>query len=253
MVSKDLSVHYSFGIPIKTLEGGMIIDVDRYIHSPGSISGDTTKIQQFMLSLGQMSSGMEHGIFEQLYNKTGTSAVKALSVANSQGIPIYTVNAGNVANVLPVLQISEQVKTDIQNAVNAGKTVTVSKTNVTVDTWTGAGYVILDPNTGAGAYMISGGFAGGGSDVDLNLIISKLHCILTVISDIIIVVASFYALAYVATELIVLVAGLAVAVEILAIAGYTMEILFFEIVFSIIYSVLLTLFDKLEEDWKQCF
>ena len=168
MVSKDLSVSYIFGIPIKTLEGGLIIDVDRYIHSPVSKSGDTTKPQQFMLSLGQMSSGMEHGIFEQLYNKTGTSAVKALSVANSQGIPIYTVSASNIANVLPVLQISDQVKTDIQNAVNAGKTVTVSKTNVTVDTWNGVGYVILDPNTGAGAYMISGGYAGGWSDINLS-------------------------------------------------------------------------------------
>jgi len=252
MVSKDLSVSYIFGIPIKTLEGGLIIDVDRYIHSPVSKSGDTTKTQQFMLSLGQMSSGMEHGIFEQLYNKTGTSAVKALSVANSQGIPIYTIDSSNINNILSALQVSSQVKTDIQNAVNAGKIVTVSKTNVTVDTWTGAGYVILDPNTGAGAYMISGGFAGGGSDVSLNLIISKLHCIITVISDIILVVASFYALAYIAAELLVLIVSLAVAVEILAIAGITMETLFFMIVFSILVYAIITLSDKFIRDWESC-
>jgi hypothetical protein len=141
----------------------MFIYVDRYIHSPVSKTGDKTKEQQFMLNLGQMSSGMEHGIFEQLYKKTGTSAVKALSVANSQGIPIYTINTNNIANVLPQLQISSEVKNDIQNAVNANKVVTVSKTNVTIDTWTGVGYILLDQNTGAGAYMISGGLAGGSS------------------------------------------------------------------------------------------
>jgi hypothetical protein len=52
-------------------------------------------------------------------------------------------------------------KTDIRNAVNAGKVVTVSKTNITYNGWTGCGYIIIDPDTGAGAYMISGGMSGG--------------------------------------------------------------------------------------------
>lgn len=189
MVSKDISVSYTFGIPIKALEGGLTIDVDRYIHSPVSISGDTTKTQQFMLSLGQISSGMEHGIFEQLYNKTGTSAVKALSVANSQGIPIYTMNANNMANVLPALQVSDQVKTDIQNAVNAGKIVTVSKTNVTIGTWNGVGYIILEQNTGAAAYMISDGFAGGEGDVSNDEIVSSWQRILMIIASTALVVS----------------------------------------------------------------
>jgi hypothetical protein len=170
IVSKEISVSYTFGIPVKAEESGLIIDVDRNIYSPVSKSGDKTKPQQFMLISGQMSSGMEHGIFEQMYKKQGTSAVKALSVANSQGIPIYTVNKDNINAILPVLQVSSEVKTDIQNAVNAGKVVTVSKTNVTIDTWTGVGYILLDPNTGAGAYMISGGFAGGGANVLNNAI-----------------------------------------------------------------------------------
>lgn len=50
--------------------------------------------------------------------------------ANDQGIPIYTVNQANIATILPQLQIDQQVKTDIQNAVNSGKVVMVSKTNI---------------------------------------------------------------------------------------------------------------------------
>lgn len=54
----------------------------------------------------------------------------------------------------------EMVKADIQNGVNAGKEVTVSKTEINFNGWTGCGYIIIDPNTGAGAYMISGGMNG---------------------------------------------------------------------------------------------
>ena len=50
---------------------------------------------------------------------------------------------------------------DIRNGVNAGKTVTVSERPITLNGWTGTGYTILDPYSGAGAYMIGGGLDGG--------------------------------------------------------------------------------------------
>ena len=51
--------------------------------------------------------------------------------------------------------------TDIRNGVNAGKTVTVHDTQITLNGWSGTGYTILDPESGAGAYMIGGGLDGG--------------------------------------------------------------------------------------------
>lgn len=60
------------------------------------------------------------------------------------------------------------MKDDIQNAINAGKVVTVSKTNITHNGWTGCGYIITNPETGAGAYMISGGISGSDTKVDKN-------------------------------------------------------------------------------------
>ena len=72
-------------------------------------------------------------------------------------MPIYTIRQSNIDTVLPQLQIGADVKSDIANAVNAGKQVTVSKSNINLNGWTGCGYIITDPLTGAGAYMISGG------------------------------------------------------------------------------------------------
>ncbi len=84
-----------------------------------------------------MGSSIEHGIFEQMYGKTGTSAVKVLSVANSERIPFYSVDATNIDDVLPGLEVSEDVKVDIQNAINSGKKVIVPETEVVVDRWRG--------------------------------------------------------------------------------------------------------------------
>lgn len=76
-------------------------------------------------------------------------------------MPIYTIKQSNINTILPQLQVDDNVKAAIQNAVNAGKEVTVSKTNITLNGWTGCGYIITNPDTGAGAYMISGGLSGG--------------------------------------------------------------------------------------------
>jgi hypothetical protein len=53
---------------------------------------------------------------------------------------------------------------DIVAAVEAGKTVLVSAREVVRDTWAGVGYIIQDPVTGAGAYLIEGGLNGGAED-----------------------------------------------------------------------------------------
>lgn len=51
--------------------------------------------------------------------------------------------------------------TDIRNAVAAGKIVTTSEKSINFNGWKGSGYIITDPSTGSGAYMISGGLNGG--------------------------------------------------------------------------------------------
>jgi hypothetical protein len=70
------------------------------------------------------------------------------------------------------LQIDDAIRMEIQNALNAGRTVTVHEAPITVSGWTGTGYIIDNPATGAGAYKISGGANGG-------MIITALATIVT--------------------------------------------------------------------------
>ncbi len=163
--SFELKRNFAFGIPISVSSGGLAMDADRLYSLVKSLDGNTEKSKQFFLSSGMNGSALEHSVPEQLFSTQGNpaqgiSAVKALQIANEQGIPIYTINQTNINTILPQLQVDGDVKADIQNAVNAGKEVTVSKSNINFNGWNGCGYIIIDPATGAGAYMISGGMSG---------------------------------------------------------------------------------------------
>ena len=59
------------------------------------------------------------------------------------------------------ITVSDQVKKDIRSAVNAGRIVIIPEKEITINQWSGIGYMVLDPDTYACGYMISGGMAGG--------------------------------------------------------------------------------------------
>ena len=165
ITSVDLIVWYDWlGNPVDLDAGGMSIDVDRnVIAQAGEDSNVTTS---FMHSTGMTGSTLEHGIFEQLYNVTSVSAMKILQEANNRGIPIYTINQTNVDEILPILQLPDSIKNWIRSDINAGRIVIVPKQEIQIEDWEGTGWIVTDPDTGAGAYYISGGLTGilaGGS------------------------------------------------------------------------------------------
>ncbi|ACM21809.1 transglutaminase/protease-like domain protein [Geotalea daltonii FRC-32] len=161
-----LRVAMFFGIPRFVSTGGLNMDADYLMQVVKAKDGNNDTAKQYMLSSGMTSSALEHSVPEQLFSTPenqaqAISTVKALKIANDQGIPIYTINQQNVSALMPQLQLDQQTKEDISNAVNAGKVVTVSKTNINFNGWVGCGYIITNPETCAGAYMINGAMNGG--------------------------------------------------------------------------------------------
>jgi len=156
-------ISYAFDAPITAKPGGFMLDVARSVLTPVSSSGDKEAERALSLSIGITSSYLEGAVFEQLFQRPGrgVSAAHILEAANKQGIPVYQVTQGNLATLLPLLAVSAQVRDDIQIAVLGGRVVYVPRAEVTVNGWTGTGYFIIDPASGAGAFLISGGLAGG--------------------------------------------------------------------------------------------
>lgn len=119
---------------------------------------------------------MNHLVPEQMFSKEehqaqGISAVKALALASQQGQKIWTINRSNINLALSRINLGADAENDIRNAVNAGKIATAHEARINFNGWVGEGYTLIDPQTGAGGYIISGGGNGGVLDVDPSKII----------------------------------------------------------------------------------
>ena len=167
IIGSDVKVGYLWGLPRTFSFAGFFIDVDRNVHSTAAKDGDNNKAIAFNINSGYNSSAMEHALWEQIHNLPAVSAVRIHQLANQIGIPIHRIDQSNISEILPMLQISNEAKADILNAANSGKMVYVPQTNIQYYDWAGTAFIILDPSTGAGGYIISGGLSGGGSALSL--------------------------------------------------------------------------------------
>lgn len=160
IATQGLVFTYGFGgIPNQTLGGGMSFDIQQNVVSAFSLDGDARDPITFLQTSGYFGSALEHSLFENI-GRGAVSSIRLLSLALERGIPVYRIDSSNRNEVLPRLQLSASTETAIVNALNQGKTVTVSEREMVIDDWQGVGYIVLDPTTGAAGYLISGGLAG---------------------------------------------------------------------------------------------
>jgi len=96
-----LKVMTLFGIPRWVSAGGLNMDADYLMQVVKAKDGNNITAKKYMIRSGLASSSLENKIPEQFFSTPGTpvegiSAVKALKLANNQGIPIYTINQTNM-------------------------------------------------------------------------------------------------------------------------------------------------------------
>lgn len=167
--STSLQGVYSWGVLRTAKFAGMVMDIDRIGATIVDKDNKQSNLLAFTQQQGPRQSLYENQVPEMFFNNPntiqksveGVSATKILKLANDQGQKIYQIDKNNISVILPQLSHDNQVITDIRNAVAAGKVVTTSEKSINFNGWSGSGYIILDPNTGSGAYMISGGLNGG--------------------------------------------------------------------------------------------
>jgi transglutaminase superfamily protein len=165
---------FFFGIARSISFPSLAVDVDFLRVQAEAKNEDRAARLSFMRQIGAAGSAAEHAVPEQLFGDPSIpagdpaqpqaiSAVKALAIAASQGQRIYTFNSQNQATqagTLAGLGISADAKAEIANALAMGKEVTVHQTDINAFGFSGAGYIIIDPETGSGAYKVDGGANG---------------------------------------------------------------------------------------------
>lgn len=159
-------VEYLFGFPRALVPGGVVMNV-RLGDRIGTHGVDAAGKRALHQQVGLLSSALEHAVPEQMFVTAenpgeAISAVKALQKATAQGQRVYHVTQANQATALSDIRHDAATMAEIRAALAVGREVITHTDAVSVPGWSGAGYVILDPETGVGAYKIAGGGNGGG-------------------------------------------------------------------------------------------
>ena len=182
----SVSPVYSWGLARKVEFPGVNMDIGHVRNLTWTKDSDKSKWIAYNRMRGQYMSALEHAVPERYFNDPqkcnlpgtikpteglpncpqGISAVKALSIAASQGQRIYTItqkiyeNNSNIVNTA-LSAHSYDTQSRVQQALDGGYEVTIHESPVTESGWVGAGFSMIDPDTGAGGYLIDGGSNGG--------------------------------------------------------------------------------------------
>ena len=166
------TVDYLFGVPRTIGSGGAVANfpIVRIVGSDvANLDPEAIRIasRDLNLSVGLLSSALEHYVPEQLFQTLSASpadaisTVKAISKAREDGQRTYHLTQENFGSAFPSINLSSATENEIEQAVLAGNEVIVHTDPISVPGYTGAGYIIFDPDTGDGAFRISGGQNGG--------------------------------------------------------------------------------------------
>lgn len=151
-------------------DGFFMTDIDCLRSTPLSLSGNKEDINQFALTTGMLASYYEGYIWEYLTESRGISTVSVLWKAQLDDIDTIVIDSGNKSNAMGLLSVSDEVRADISNYIDKGYTVMIPQKNVTIDDWTGTGYLMFDPeNMSESIYRLSGGKNGGSAGQEQEL------------------------------------------------------------------------------------
>ena len=147
-----------FGMIWSINRGGAHIDVVRHVVCPTSVTGNSKNEVAWMGINGSIGTSMEHAMHEIVYEIDAVSTGKIFYEAATQRIPIHSLdNPETLEADLAAISAYSNVKDQIRTFVHAGYTAMIPQRGVTVGSWSGQGWIVMDEETGAAGYMICGG------------------------------------------------------------------------------------------------
>lgn len=168
MTGTSLKTSSLFSSPVDVKLSSFYIDIDGNNIAAVNKDNDEDTLFKYITQSGVMASSLESQVFKDLFGMEAVSTIEIMNLCNEKDIPIYVINKENIESLLPKLELSNVVKTEVINAVNSGKTVTIPEKEISYFDWEGTGYIVQDMETGSAGYMISGGHAGGSVATDLS-------------------------------------------------------------------------------------
>jgi RHS repeat-associated protein len=156
-----LQVTYFFGLPRTGFFTGQSTDIKS--DNIAVANSDPAKRRMMIVQFGAQASFNESLTWDLLLSGQpgyGMSATSMLLRANELHVPIHIITRDNVSAIMPKLQLTADARAEIAQGVAAGLVAIVPEREYKDSRQVGAGYVILDPDSGAGLYRIDGGLNG---------------------------------------------------------------------------------------------
>ncbi len=198
----------SFGVSIGyTIQqsGDFAIDVIGNTYSCSAKDSNNNNELIFKSSSGMMSSYMESNVLKELFDVDSVSTMEVIKYAENNDIDIYTLYSGSEHD-LSELNVNSNANKIIGKALDAGYIVTVPQRDITINSWTGSGYIMYDPNSGYSIYMLSRnvGISGGATTTGISF--DQIIAMVATSLDLAISAAAFYSIvnAYVMLSVVTL-------------------------------------------------
>lgn len=144
-------------------DGRFMTDIDEYTYTAVSRNSDSENRRDYILSQGSMSSYLEGYIWSFIVDVTGLSTMSVISESVSRDIEIMYVDSSNRADIYST-SLSTEVKNDIISHIDEGYTAIVPAKEITIDDWTGTGYILVDYNTLEKTYFRLSNNTNGGAE-----------------------------------------------------------------------------------------
>lgn len=140
---------------------GWFVDAKRIIARHFAVDGDESDLDKKWQIMGLSGSYLENRLWEDFAATASISTVIGLQFANQAGIPILTIDQGNVGTLLPTLNVFPYIRQAVLDAVNAGRVVTIPRDTLLFHRWVGSVWIDDLPGGLSTGYLISGSVLGG--------------------------------------------------------------------------------------------
>jgi RHS repeat-associated protein len=149
------------GLPQNVRFPGLALTVEAIGRTAVASDGDPRRALAFQRTYGERASTYAHLVLDALFADAShvgraSSTVRALGAASAAGQTIFRVTAANATTLLPQINADSAAVATVRDAVLAGRSATISQSDVAIDAWNGVGYLLEDATSGSGDYEISG-------------------------------------------------------------------------------------------------
>ena len=134
--------------------GNVNIDVISTTFNTTSRNSDSEMERKVQYSIGMVSSQLESSVIDQIFDIQSVSSSNIIRYSKLNNIDICMISSLNNDDINN-LSVNSNAKEIIKDSLNDGYIIVVPEKDITINDWTGCGYIAYDSAGGTAKYMLS--------------------------------------------------------------------------------------------------